>query len=353
LAYVADGDAGLRIIDVTNPSQPFQRGLFDTPGVAFNVAVVGSLAYVADFDAGLRIIDVTNPSQPFQRGFFDTPGFAIDVTVMGGLAYVADEESGLRIIDVTNPARPVERGFFDTPGDASGVAVIGTLAYVADDESGLRVIDVSNPSQPVERGFFDTPDRALGVAAVGTLAFVADGASGVFILRIADPSRANPDLAVRQLMVSPTNPAPGDTVSVSFSIMNQGTAMAGAATHYVVLSKDATIDASDRFLADRGTPDLAAGNSFPIQVPVIIPADTVAGAQFIGVIADVENTVMESNEVNNTAAMMINVRAGSAMGRPPDRIVSELRENKMVVESFALLLPKTLMTGEAESLDKR
>jgi hypothetical protein len=140
------------------------------------------------------------------------------------------------------------------------------------------------------------------------------GTFDAFIAKIADTSMPPADLVVRDLTVSSTNPAPGDAISVSFSIMNQGMAAAGAATHYVVLSKDATIDASDRFLADRGTPDLAAGNSFPIHVPVIIPADTVAGAQFIGVIADVENTVMESNEVNNTAAVMINVRASSAEG---------------------------------------
>jgi hypothetical protein len=129
-----------------------------------------------------------------------------------------------------------------------------------------------------------------------------------------------PDLIVKDLAVSSINPARGDTVSVSFSIMNQGTATAGTATHYVVLSRDATIDASDRFLAAVTTSNLPAGGSSPIRVTALIPPDATAGTQFIGVIADVENTVMETNETNNTAAVMINVRASSAMQvRSPKR----------------------------------
>jgi hypothetical protein len=41
-----------------------------------DVYVSGNYAYVADGYAGLRVIDVSNPSNPREVGYFDTPGYA-------------------------------------------------------------------------------------------------------------------------------------------------------------------------------------------------------------------------------------------------------------------------------------
>jgi len=54
-----------------------------------------------DGDGGLRIIDVSNPSVPSGAGFFDTPGDAVGVTVAGGYVYIADEAGGLIILRYT------------------------------------------------------------------------------------------------------------------------------------------------------------------------------------------------------------------------------------------------------------
>ncbi|HQT96148.1 MAG TPA: hypothetical protein PK435_16090, partial [Thermoanaerobaculaceae bacterium] len=64
VAYLADGDGGLVLVDVANPAVPMQLGAYDTAGIAWDVAVSGTLAYVADYDVGLTIIDVANPAAP-------------------------------------------------------------------------------------------------------------------------------------------------------------------------------------------------------------------------------------------------------------------------------------------------
>jgi len=166
LAYVADYDVGLRVLDVSNPAIPVEVGLCGTPGHARAVDVIGPLAYVADSgDGGLRIIDVSNPAAPVELGFYDTPGSA---DVVGSLAYVADNED-LRIIDVSNPAAPVEVGSYD-PSYAEAVEVVGSLAYVATYRSGLWILDVSNPASPSKVGSYYPPGYALGVDIVGSLA---------------------------------------------------------------------------------------------------------------------------------------------------------------------------------------
>jgi hypothetical protein len=195
-AYVADGADGLRIVDVGSPSGPVELGGIDTPGYAHSVALAGTHAYVADGFAGLRVIDVSNPSAPTGAGAYDTPGSALAVAVAGSTAYVADGSAGLRIVDVSNPAAPTSLGSLNTPGTAFGVAVKGTLAYVADYDAGLRIIDVSSPASPVELGFVDTPGNALAVAVAGDRAFVADDTGGMRIIDVSSPS-APVEVAVR------------------------------------------------------------------------------------------------------------------------------------------------------------
>jgi hypothetical protein len=143
--------------------------------------VSGTHAYVADDTGGLRVFDVSVPSQPVEVSSVDTPSYAYRVAVSGEYAYVA-ARTGLCIIDVSVPSAPEQVGFADTPGEAWGVAVSGDYAYVADAYS-LRAIDVSTPSAPVEVGFADTPGEALGVAASGGYAYVADSGAGLAVFR--------------------------------------------------------------------------------------------------------------------------------------------------------------------------
>jgi hypothetical protein len=56
------------VVDVSDPSSPFEVGSYDTPGNAFGVAVAGSYAYVAEGDVGLEIL-VSCEGLLFQDGF--------------------------------------------------------------------------------------------------------------------------------------------------------------------------------------------------------------------------------------------------------------------------------------------
>ena len=162
--YVAAGRAGLRVIDVSDPTAPREIGAFDTLGRAYGVDVSGNLAYVADHWAGLHVIDISDPAAPALMATVDTEEPALDVFVPregigSNNAFVAAEEGGLRVIDILYPGAPVEVGVLYTPGDANGVYVASNdnkaIAYVAAGGAGLRVIDVSDPEFPVEVGAYE------------------------------------------------------------------------------------------------------------------------------------------------------------------------------------------------------
>lgn len=192
LAYVANNQGGMKIINVSNPAAPvlvgeFATGVFATGATAQNLAVVGDRAYVGAAEEGLVILDVSNPAAPSHVGTYNTPGVAYGVQVAGNLAYVADSRAGLQIIDVADGANPVRVGRFDTPGEAADVQVVGKIASVADVASGLQLIDVTDPATPSRLGGYNTPGAAYAVQVVGNLAYVADGPAGFHVLDISNP----------------------------------------------------------------------------------------------------------------------------------------------------------------------
>ena len=58
-------------------------GSLETPGDLHGVAVAGGYAYLADLNAGVRVIDVSDPSSPEEVGFYATYGHAYAVAVSG------------------------------------------------------------------------------------------------------------------------------------------------------------------------------------------------------------------------------------------------------------------------------
>ena len=65
--------------------------------------VSGSYAYVADGGDGLRIIDISDPKNPYEVGHYETGSYAKGVYVSGKYAYVADREDGLYILRFRMP----------------------------------------------------------------------------------------------------------------------------------------------------------------------------------------------------------------------------------------------------------
>lgn len=207
-AYLANGEDGLVILDISNPCDPQEIGTYPVNN-AQNVVVSGNIAYVTDrgevladrvLSDKLIIIDVEVPSAPRKLGEYmpeskhvhrslnnlaveghmvylpisdrmfivdtSTPSDPVTaaefeyrsnivspgVTVVDGIAYV--QANRLKVVDVSNPARPVEIGGFET-GWASSIEVVDETAYIPGWDNGLTILDVSTPSRPVKLGCYN------------------------------------------------------------------------------------------------------------------------------------------------------------------------------------------------------
>jgi hypothetical protein len=188
IAYVADGYEGVSIIDVSDPTNPTTLSTIDTAERAFGITISGNIAYVADARAGVSIIDVSDPTNPTTLSTIDTGSWAYGITISGNIAYVADGRAGVSIINVSDPTNPTTLSTIDTAGYAYGITISGNIVYVADGSEGVSIIDVSDPTNPTTLSTIDTNRKAQGITISGNIAYVADYEAGVSIIDVSDPT---------------------------------------------------------------------------------------------------------------------------------------------------------------------
>jgi len=184
-AYVAL-DTGVHVYDVTDPGSPVRVGHLYLPSPALDLDLAGSILYVANGESGLQVVDVSIPAAPSLLGSLPTAGTR-GVAVQGDYAYLAEASGaadgifGLRVVVVTDPASPAGLAFQPLPNGALAVAVQGATAYVGVGsemslpEFGLYVINVATPNTPVAVGWMPTSKPVLDVEVSGGLAYLGTG----------------------------------------------------------------------------------------------------------------------------------------------------------------------------------
>jgi hypothetical protein len=136
MAYLADREGGLRIVDVSNPMTPTLAGVLATPDYALGVAVAGQFAYVASRGAGLEIVDVSNPISPTLVATVHTADWVKDVVVVGSQAFVLTSGS-LYVVDVADPANPSVSSVLGLSYSMDRLTLNGTYLYAGGGWNGL------------------------------------------------------------------------------------------------------------------------------------------------------------------------------------------------------------------------
>lgn len=227
ILYVCDRFDGIFVYSLANPEAPELLDHFDDPrlGIADTLVVDGSLAYVADQQNGLVILDVSDPSSITDVAWFSTDGFPAGIEYDQGYVYLAmsSVQDGVVIVDVRDPLNPIYVDELITPSFAMDLIIEDGIAYIADNLGGIAIADVRNPEQAelissihtggrawdlllVERsllvasydlivafdvidpdaprllGEIQTPGQARGITWTGSVVVVADGSEGYQII---------------------------------------------------------------------------------------------------------------------------------------------------------------------------
>ncbi|MEP4194774.1 MAG: VCBS domain-containing protein [Aliishimia sp.] len=182
-AYVATGDLGLAIVDVTETIQPVLLGQIDLPGFAEDVAVVDrlSLVAVALGEGGLAVIDVRDPIRPQIDAIYEeytvSQVIAVDdrlVVAQNGRVSLLDVASGVTLTSLgvgVGPEQQFEALAFED-GQIYALGNNGTLHVISLDDDVLNnrgVIDLSADLLDLpESPQIATQDGILWIGSVGT-----------------------------------------------------------------------------------------------------------------------------------------------------------------------------------------
>jgi Ca2+-binding RTX toxin-like protein len=117
------------------------------------------------------------------------------------------------------------------------------------------------------------------------------------------PPTAQSDLTVSGLSLFDT--------TVSYNLNDIGLASAAASTTGLYLSTDSKITNSDALLGTVSSPSLNAGGTDSESIALSLPTNLKAGTYYLGVLADMNGQVAESNETNN-ASNVVPIIVGSS-----------------------------------------
>lgn len=116
-----------------------------------------------------------------------------------------------------------------------------------------------------------------------------------------------PDLTVRNARIDDSTVRAGDKVRADWTVANIGSGSAAASDSFIFLSKDKNLTSADRLLDQESLGTLGAGASAAEYETFNIPTNTAKGRYYLGIQADGDTDVIESNEGNNIAWVTIDI----------------------------------------------
>ncbi len=184
IAYIADGNNGFMILDISSPNHRVLLGKVDDIDVQ-NIFIHENHAYLGDSNNQLLIFDIRDETNPIMVSSYNfTTGKINSIFVEENIAYVALGETGLSILNVEDSPNPSVMGSI-TNGTFNDVIVENGTAYLADMNYGLVMANVSNPAKPIIVSSLILEGQIMALDLVESNIFIAAGERGLYIANLS------------------------------------------------------------------------------------------------------------------------------------------------------------------------
>ena len=165
-------------------------GSFTTEGTAVDIALSsdGNIAYIASGEGGLEVIDVSNPAHPRYIKSYDLFEYTNYVEVKDNIVYAAyitentRAYADIKAFDISNPYNPVYIGANDYRSSVAHYRAKSGGYMVETNDDGIAIFQESGRSY-VKVGSYNLGDHAYAVAVKNGYIYVANGRDGLTILR--------------------------------------------------------------------------------------------------------------------------------------------------------------------------
>lgn len=177
-AYLGAMQSGVVILDVGTPSDihfvsvlqpdPTWPGIVNYPPNARGMALKGDTLFLAYDAGGIRAIDVSDKSAPFEIGHYvnpqqppNTADAYNNLRLVGDLCYAATDFCGFEVVDVSDPVNMQQIAWVN-PWNCNGLSWFGSdghtnelitaqhdsLLFISGADSEVLIYDITAPAQP-------------------------------------------------------------------------------------------------------------------------------------------------------------------------------------------------------------
>ncbi len=193
--YLADDYGGLVTLDMHDVDSICEAWAGYNASMAADVFVDGTRAYVADMRAGLRILDVQDPSFPQTLGEYEGIGpldvrSAVAKDSFAFITWWGDNRRFMRVLNVTDPTLPAFAAEESCKNPPDDYVLRDSLLYAAEAYE-FRIFNVARPRDPALVGSCVLGDESYGLDLVDSLVYVATYPFS--IINVKDPT--NPVIA--------------------------------------------------------------------------------------------------------------------------------------------------------------
>lgn len=167
--YVADGNGGMEVINVSDPFLPYTAGYCNLPDGATGVDISWPFVFLSDYIlGGVQVVDASMPELPFVTAYYQPSGcFAMGVTVEENYAIIGDGVAGFQVYDLltaTDIVDPASKYTFDLsifPNPSRGLREI-SFSLEQPSWVTLRILDIKGRElQVLGRQMFGTGQHSF------------------------------------------------------------------------------------------------------------------------------------------------------------------------------------------------
>lgn len=183
----ADCPWSIRIIDVSDPTQPRLQSIYHFPVEIRGLAVTDGFVYTTDKDGKLIVLDVSDPDQP-RRVVTATAKLSasnlrvVNLVVHEGVLYGTDQNGQIRAFSVTDPLNITEYPAHPVDSSVRELVVADGLLFAAATQSGLHIFPLAPAATPL---YSPQPIVASDVVIHDQYAYVADKEHGLHVFDVS------------------------------------------------------------------------------------------------------------------------------------------------------------------------
>lgn len=191
--YYSDDYHGFKLFDISDPAAPEILSSFEISGTLDGMALIDTVLYISQWQ-NIFIYNVADPLNPYYVAEYTHWGFSLgDLYSYGSALYAAEwgiaDNVWYNIFDASDPYNLVLAGDFPNSWNCYLMHFSGQLGVLPVENQGFRIFDMHNPLTPVLLSETDTPGDCLDGYFLNDALYIADGESGgLRIYDVSDPA---------------------------------------------------------------------------------------------------------------------------------------------------------------------